>query len=80
MRRRPPARSGAFWQSEWQSNQVDGTDNDTCPVREVLFRSTRSNDKDGLDKPDRPLEPEAQVRVLPGALLCRGRSVTRGAL
>ena len=62
-----------FGNPNWQSNQLYGTDNDTSPVREVLFRDTWSNDKDGLDKPDRPPEPVAQVRVLPGALLCRGR-------
>jgi hypothetical protein len=41
----------------WQSNQLYVTDNDTSPVPEVLFRDTWSNDKDGLDKPDRPPEP-----------------------
>ena len=46
--------------------------------REDLLRITALVTADGLDNPDRPPEPVAQVRVLPGALLMSDFSTAGG--
>jgi hypothetical protein len=55
---------GETWQSDLasQSNERDGVDSPSLAGSERRFRSTKS---DGQDEPDGPLEPVAQVRVLP---------------
>ena len=61
-------RVAALGNQIWQSNGSYGEDSDQLGGREAQLGSTGPYGKDGLDKPDGPPEPVAQVRVLPGAL------------
>ena len=71
-----PSASGS-WQSKLAINGDYRRDSAEPPGREGVFRTTGMDREEGLDNPDRPPEPVAQVRVLPGATRrgrhCRGR-------
>ena len=52
----------------WQSNEFYGVDGTSRGGLGRQLRRTKADGQDGLDEPDGPVEPVAQVRVLPEEL------------